>query len=186
MKLILENETLPIAPVGNTVSLLLEIGDWHANWHGHICCFNAAMSRRRLQGGSGAVLLEFALITPIFILFLFGIISFGLLFSWRSMLNNAAREGARGGAVCKTDDEIRQIVRSSAALLPHADTVVTSITVLDNDGFPLPAGTRERGGVISVTVNYQADVLPIPSILSNTRALIGRATFRMECSADAP
>jgi Flp pilus assembly protein TadG len=130
---------------------------------------------------------EFALIAPLLIMVMFGIISFGLLFSWRSVLNNAAREGARAGAVCKTDDEIRQIVSSNSALLPHADTIGITITVADSDGLPLPLGqTRQRGGVISVTVNYEADVLAIPGILSAARALTGRSTFRMECDAFAP
>ena len=144
------------------------------------------MKKSLCRGERGTVMLEFALIAPLFILVMFAIISFGLLFSWRSVLNNAAREGARSGAVCKSDDEIRQIVSSNTALLPHAGTIVPSIIVLDSDGVPLPPGQRQRGGVISVTVSYQADVVAIPGILSATKNLTGQSTFRMECDAYAP
>jgi hypothetical protein len=138
------------------------------------------------RGERGQELIEFALIAPLLIWILFAVVSFGLLFSCQNTLNNAAREGARAGAVCKTDDEIRQIISANAASLSHASTIVVSITALDNDGVALPPGQRQRGGVISITLNYLADVVPIPGILSGTKALTGKAAFRMECDSSAP
>ena len=53
----------------------------------------------RDQNGGAAV--EFALIAPLLILFLFGIIEFGLLEYNKLILTNASREGARAGVVMR-------------------------------------------------------------------------------------
>lgn len=128
-------------------------------------------------------MVEFALIAPVVMLVMLGIISFGLLLSWRSMLDDAARAGARAGAVCKTDDEVKKIVTDNCSLLPHANTVSVSVTETDFGGAALPPGSRQRGGVITVTLTYTANVIPIPGILVSQRPLLTQATFRMECDS---
>jgi Flp pilus assembly protein TadG len=47
----------------------------------------------------GAAVVEFALILPILVLFVFGIIEFGRAYSARIQLTAAVREGARAGAL---------------------------------------------------------------------------------------
>jgi hypothetical protein len=47
----------------------------------------------------GQALVEFALVFPIFILLLFGVVSYGLYVFYNQQLSNAAREGARYAAV---------------------------------------------------------------------------------------
>jgi uncharacterized membrane protein YgcG len=47
----------------------------------------------------GAVAVEFALIVPLLLLLVFGIINFGILFSQQLTLNNAVREGDRRAVV---------------------------------------------------------------------------------------
>src|SRR6266850_1913352 len=54
----------------------------------------SARSRRR-----GQALVEFALVFPILMLFLFGIIVWGLGVFYQQQLQNAAREGARYAAI---------------------------------------------------------------------------------------
>jgi len=54
---------------------------------------------RRCRGDEGAGLVEFALISILLFTLLFGIISFGLMMSFRQDVTRAAAEGARGGAV---------------------------------------------------------------------------------------
>ncbi len=56
-------------------------------------------SRTRFEREAGQALVEFALITPIVMLILLAILSYGLLLSWLGMLNTAAREAARSAAV---------------------------------------------------------------------------------------
>jgi Flp pilus assembly protein TadG len=56
----------------------------------------AAMTRReRWSREDGAELIEFALVMPLMLLVMFGIIDFGLLFQRYLVVTNAAREGAR-------------------------------------------------------------------------------------------
>jgi Flp pilus assembly protein TadG len=129
---------------------------------------------------SGQAVTEFALVAPVVILIMLAIVSFGLVFSWQSILNNAAREGARAGAVNKSDSEIMQIVTANTTLLPRASTVRVSIKTFDPSGEPLDNNQRQRGGSITVSCSYTASVVGIPGILSSEKALEGRSTFRME------
>ena len=54
---------------------------------------------RRCTGDGGAALVEFALVAPLLILFLFGIIEFGSVFSQVLDVRHGAREGSRLVAV---------------------------------------------------------------------------------------
>lgn len=49
--------------------------------------------------------MEFALVVPVLVLILFGIISYGVMLSFRQSLSQAAAEGARAAAVTFVDDE---------------------------------------------------------------------------------
>jgi Flp pilus assembly protein TadG len=57
---------------------------------------------RALATERGATAVEFALLAPLFIMLLFGIISFGLVFAQQLGLSNGARQGARTGVVSGT------------------------------------------------------------------------------------
>jgi Flp pilus assembly protein TadG len=54
-----------------------------------------AWLKSRLMCDRGAELIEFALVFPLLLLVLFGIMDFGFLFQRYEVLTNAAREGAR-------------------------------------------------------------------------------------------
>jgi len=59
--------------------------------------------KRFCKSQKGQSLVEFALVIPIFILLLFGIIEFGRLWETMNVLTSAAREGARIAAVTSPD-----------------------------------------------------------------------------------
>src|SRR5450631_4836494 len=63
----------------------------------------------------GAEAVEFALVVPIFLLLVFGIVDFGYMINHDTMINNASREGARTGAVNPTGDAIKCTVRRALA-----------------------------------------------------------------------
>ena len=64
----------------------------------------------------GAVAVEFAIILPILILLLFGIIEFSLFVFNQQVITNASREGARAGIVARpvrmSNTDIETVVRS--------------------------------------------------------------------------
>lgn len=53
----------------------------------------------RVRTDRGAAAVEFALVVPLLVLLLFGIISYGVMLSFRQTLSQAATEGARAAAV---------------------------------------------------------------------------------------
>jgi Flp pilus assembly protein TadG len=60
-------------------------------------------NRKAWGSDSGASALEFAVILPVFLLMLFGMIEFGFAFQGQLAVTHAAREGARLAAVNKWD-----------------------------------------------------------------------------------
>jgi Flp pilus assembly protein TadG len=78
--------------------------------------------RRAPAGDSGASAVEFALVVPVLVLLVFGIINFGFLFSQQSSLNNGVREGARRAVV---NDPYNGV--SASANPRTCDGIITSI-----------------------------------------------------------
>jgi len=79
-----------------------------------------AVKKRLLKSGreKGAVIVEMALVAPLIMLVVAGIIDMGLLYWEKNVLTNAAREGARAGARAtagggpeKTVTQVRQVVQ---------------------------------------------------------------------------
>ena len=68
---------------------------------------------QRRKTRSGVALLEFALVVPILLLLVLGIMEFGWYARKQTIVANATREGARVAAVGATQEEIRARVISS-------------------------------------------------------------------------
>lgn len=119
---------------------------------------------RTAEGEDGASALEFALIAPILLVLVMGIIEFGFMFQAQLALTHAAREGARRAAVGKFS-----AAEVSAQAFPVTPSVSTS---------PSPPAAAASGDPISVTLTYDYDwqVLPFPGSV----ALQGTATMRRE------
>ena len=60
---------------------------------------NLPRGERRLRGDRGASLVEFALVLPVLISLVFGILDFGIVYSNQISFRNGVREGARMGVV---------------------------------------------------------------------------------------
>ena len=69
--------------------------------------------RSRLRDERGASMVEMALALPVLLLFLFGIISYGILLSYKQQMTQAAAEAARLGAVAGTEDAAIGYAKSS-------------------------------------------------------------------------
>jgi TadE-like protein len=87
----------------------------------------------RTRGESGAVLVESAIVLPVFLLIVFGIIEFGLAFTASATTVSSTREGARYGSAnfaIAADrnvaaDQIRDLVEDDLDALTGLDTPVT-------------------------------------------------------------
>ena len=66
----------------------------------------------RVRSERGAELVEFAFVLPLLLLLGLGICDFGMLFQRYEIVTNAAREGARAGAVGLTQPQIETVVRT--------------------------------------------------------------------------
>ena len=126
-------------------------------------------------------MLEFALVVPILMLIVLGIVAFGALWSHKLTLNNASREGARHGVVCgATDAEIEAIVRDRAKQLRETDSLLT-VGIQPPEGDPM----RVAGNPLTVTATYDDYVaVPIAGVFVNPRRLVSVTTMRIEPCPD--
>ena len=79
---------------------------------------------KRMSRRAGGVSVEAALLTPLLITLLFGIIEFGFVFKDLLVVHQAAREGARIAAVGATTTEIASRIDNSAPTLTIADLTI--------------------------------------------------------------
>ena len=148
---------------------------------------NSSNLRRRGQG-----LVEFALIVPVLIAMLLGVMEFGWLVKNTLTVSNATREGARAAAMGKTNDEIATRIQSSMeplSLTAPGSSVDLRYSATDgSDGFPTPVtslsgkNTVPVGNFIKVTVKIKHRPLSgFFKFLSN-RSLTAYVTMRREAS----
>jgi Flp pilus assembly protein TadG len=110
--------------------------------------------RARLASSRGTELVELALVTPVLLLMIAGLIDVGFLFNRYAVVTNAAREGARVAAVPGwIEDDVRARVGEyvAAAGIP-AGSVATTVTPV-----VVAAGTRSVNAVrvvVSCPYNY--------------------------------
>jgi len=89
--------------------------------------------RRRIRGSKGSGergqnLVEFALILPLFLVIVFGIVDFGMAFHSYITVTNAAREGARLGVVQATEAQITDKVYAASDLNDEATNMAVTVT----------------------------------------------------------
>jgi Flp pilus assembly protein TadG len=130
-------------------------------------------TRSAKRRGTSAV--EFALVAPVFLLFLMGIIEFGRVMMVQNVLITSAREGARAAIISgATADSVKQKAENYASIsgVPGATATVEPADLSD--------ATTETPITVTVSVNFD-DVswLPAPWFLENQN-LSGQTTMRLE------
>ncbi|MNX84086.1 TadE-like protein [compost metagenome] len=90
----------------------------------------------RNRNESGQALVETALVLPVILAMVLGIFGFGHLFNAQLVITNASREGARIGALGRSDTNIKAAVAKylSGAGLTDPGTVVTISKAPGADG----------------------------------------------------
>lgn len=127
---------------------------------------------RFLKNEDGQAVVEFALIAPILILILCGIVDFGWIFSAQIATDNCAREGARYASSCSdfsssqtnTENKVQSV--ASDIIKNNLDVVV----VYSNSASPVM-------GDVSVKVVSEVKAL---TIVAST--IFGGSTFKLQSS----
>jgi Flp pilus assembly protein TadG len=139
----------------------------------------------KYSGQQGASAAEFALILPVLILLLFGIVELGIIFFNKAVITNASREGARVGITFRPTPRL-PYVDITAAVNNYTSSYL--ITFGEDSGPQIvttPTAPTEiiSGQNIVVDVSYQYDFLLLPnfiSSLSDGLTLRGVTTMRAE------
>lgn len=114
---------------------------------------------RKYRGGAAAV--EFAVVAPIFLLLVFGMIEYGRLVMVQQILTNASREGARLGVL--DGSTTAEVVNAVQTYLSNASVNGATVTVNPN-----PPSSAGYGAPVTVTVTVpfnQVSWLPSPMYL---------------------
>jgi len=119
----------------------------------------------RWDNQKGAALIEFALVLPLLLILVFGIIEFSLILYNQQVITNACREGARAGIVARETrlnlTDITQVVNNySQARLITFGSATSATTTIDNTG-----GTS-FGDDLRVRVTYSYEFLIFPEFVT--------------------
>jgi Flp pilus assembly protein TadG len=139
-------------------------------------------ARRDRERQKGAAAVEFAIVLPLLVILIFGMIEFSVLFYDKAMITNASREETRAGIVFRhptrvTEPEIQAVVAQYCQ--DHL------ITFGDDSSLVVSAPTDGLGSgdLLTVQVQYAYEFLVIPNFitgLTGTIQLMSETVMRME------
>lgn len=144
------------------------------------------LSRSRDDRGAAAV--EFALVVPILLLVVFGIVNLGVVMAQQISLNNGARQAARFAVVDgRTCTEIQDEGKASASTVGMEASAVPTPVITRNGSpapCPSPCSSSVPGDNIKVTMTRSAAwLVSFPPFTSgNAPILSGEAEMRCEFS----
>jgi Flp pilus assembly protein TadG len=130
---------------------------------------------RRWSSETGAELVEFALVFPLLLLVVLGIVDFGFLFQQYEVVTNAAREGARIAVLPDYSSDDAQ-ARAQAYLTAAGLTDVAATVTIDPP-VPVVIGTSCMS-TVSVNVTYPHAFVFLSGIASYFGSTFGTATLR--------
>lgn len=128
---------------------------------------------KSLKNEKGQSLIEFAILLPLLLLLLMGILEFGLMLNAYLSINNSAREGARLGIVDGSNLEISELITNLSSNL-NTENLVVNIIPLE--------GSRKSGDTLTVEIiyNYKVIIPIISNILNDVVVLKAKTSMRME------
>lgn len=131
------------------------------------------------QKERGTAVVEFAVVLPLLVVFLFAIIEFSILFFDKAMLTNASREGARVGIVFVGDrgdsavlnaveKDIKTTIEDycASSLISFSDSSKLSIKTTWSDGPDSNTATYDSGDILTVEVTYNFNFLMFSKVIT--------------------
>ena len=148
----------------------------------------ATLIARLRKSEDGAELIEMAIVLPLLLLLIMGLVDFGFLFQRYVVLTNAAAEGARVAGLpgySNADATARVQAYATNGGVPGAVNVATAPIT-----FPRAGGGTWPGTQVTVTHVYTYQYIgPIAAIFGGTGGtvtLTSRATVRHQVAAAGP
>lgn len=143
------------------------------------------MVLKKLREQKGAAAVEFAIILPMLVTLVFGIIEFGFILYDKAMITNASREGARAGIVFVSGETLAEFNQKiSDAVDKYCSGHLITFSE-DSTTHDIIAQTTKPGpgDDLTVIVKYQYDYLVLPNFVTDIVGNINLAaetTMRME------
>jgi hypothetical protein len=141
-----------------------------------------AKIKYKIANQKGASAVEFAIVLPLLVVFLFGIIEFSVLFFDKAVITNASREGARYGIVytpapripiVKTGDrdgietKVVDYAKDHLITFGSANDPVVKVDLLKKDGTLVEnSPCIVADDTLIVTTTYHYDFLIVPDVLT--------------------
>lgn len=121
----------------------------------------------------GQTLVEMALVLPILILILMGMVEFGRILNSYLIITNASREGARYASVHSTDSQIQVAINNLTSTLNQEKLILTISPQLSS---------RSSGSSTTVRIDYDIDILTplISNIVPDPFRITAQTTMRVE------
>jgi Flp pilus assembly protein TadG len=126
------------------------------------CRKSASADFMKWNDQRGGALIEFAIVLPLLLLLVGGIVDFGILFYNKQVLTNASREGARAGIVYQLNDDGNKITVTEGDI---QNIVQDYCYDEDNDKYRL---WTFGGSALPTTTATGVDSLAYPSDLTVT------------------
>lgn len=133
------------------------------------------MNLMRKLNQRGAVAAEFALLLPVLLTILFGIIEFGMIMYGREVVTNAAREGARFGIVATNKPSAGTVQGVSTGYLTGTGISAADVTFV-------ATGTQTVNPnplIMTATYRYPWLIPYIPTLLNLPSPLVMTITVTM-------
>ena len=161
---------------------------------------NASRQVRRRERESGQALVEFALILPLFLLIVAGIIQFGVALNFWLDMQRIANQGARWAVVDRyplptTDPQYPTCTKANAPCGTSLQAVLTGERIAEGEIIQpyicFPSGTSDVGDPVTVRMDRNFNFLAIVAPNGLNINLHASATMRLEqepstYSADGP
>jgi Flp pilus assembly protein TadG len=127
----------------------------------------------------GAAVVEFAIVLPLLVLLVFGIVQFSIAYNRQQGLHAAAREGARVAALPQTtSSEVVDRVKSALSGVLNS-SAIDSATITITPSSSQPCNGVAAGTHVSVTVSSPTQ-MDIPLFKNQTVTLTGKGEFLCE------
>ncbi len=132
-----------------------------------------ALWRSVLRSRKGQAAIELALILPVLVLVMLGLLQVGIVTEDYLQLQQAVEEGARAGILGMTDSQIVQVVDQSA---PSLQLSALQVTISP------PSAERTQGTELTVQGSYAVTVVVplLQPIIGSSVQLSSTAVMRME------